>query len=233
MKNNSCICIIPARGGSKRIPRKNILPLNGKPLMAYTIDAALESGVFDKVVVSTEDQEIMEIARKHGAEIDVRPKEMAGDRVTKVEVVNEYIQRNQIQDTYDYVAALLPTCPFRTAQDVREAFEKLSSQENYQFLIGVTEYDFPTEFALKLNNEIVEMVDPSGYEVTRSQNKEKKYHPNGAVYIASMQGFLEKKTFFNRRMMHHIMPAIRSYDIDYPYQFKIAEIIAKEIINEQ
>lgn len=201
--------------------------------MAYSIDAAIESGVFEKVVVSTEDEEIMEIAKKHGAEVDIRPEVMAGDRVTKVQVVEEYIQRNQIEDKYDYVAALLPTCPFRTSQDVKEAFEKISKQDEHQFLIGVTEYSFPTEFALTVNEELVEMVDPSGYEVTRSQNKEKKYHPNGAIYIASMEGFLEKKTFFNQQMMHHIMPALRSYDIDYPYQFEIAEMIAKKLMNEE
>lgn len=233
MNKKSCICIIPARGGSKRIPRKNILPLNGKPLMAYSIDAAKESGVFSKVVVSTEDEEIMQIAQRHGAEVDIRPKEMAGDLVTKVQVVNEYIARNAIEDQYDYVAALLPTCPFRTAEDVREAFHKLSNQSKYDFLIGVTEYEFPIEFALRAQDEIVEMVNPQGYEVTRSQNKEKRYHPNGALYMATMKGFLEKKTFFNRQMMHHMMPALRSYDIDYPYQFEIAEIIAKKIIHEQ
>jgi pseudaminic acid cytidylyltransferase len=233
MKSNSCICIIPARGGSKRIPRKNILPLNGKPLMAYSIEAAMHSGVFDKVVVSTEDDEIMQIAREYGAEVDVRPTEMAGDRVTKVQVINEYIDRNGIQNDYDYVAALLPTCPFRTADDVREAFKKLSGQDQYHFMIGVTEYEFPIEFALSHEGDIVRMDDPSGYAVTRSQNKQKKYHPNGALYMASMKGFLEKKTFFNTEMMHHMMPAIRSYDIDYPYQFEIAEIIAQKQLNEE
>lgn len=233
MKSNSCICIIPARGGSKRIPRKNILPLNGKPLMAYSIEAAVNSGVFEKVVVSTEDEEIMQIARDFGAEVDQRPEAMAGDTVTKVQVINEYIDRNGIQNDYEYVAALLPTCPFRTAEDVKEAFEKLSGQDHYHFMIGVTEYEFPIEFALSLDGEIVKMDDPSGYAVTRSQNKQRKYHPNGALYMASMKGFLEKKTFFNTEMMHHMMPAIRSYDIDYPYQFEIAEIIAQKHLNEE
>jgi len=233
MNKENCICIIPARGGSKRIPRKNILPLNGKPLMAYSIEAAKHAGVFEKVVVSTEDQEIMEIARDFGAEVDVRPQAMAGDRVTKVEVINEYIERNQIQEEFQYVAALLPTCPFRTANDVREAFEKLIGQDQYHFMIGVTEYEFPVEFALSLDGEIVKMDDPGGYAVTRSQNKQKKYHPNGALYMASMKGFLQKKTFFNTEMMHHMMPALRSYDIDYPYQFEIAEIIAQKQFNEK
>jgi N-acylneuraminate cytidylyltransferase len=201
--------------------------------MAYSIEAAVNSGVFDKVVVSTEDDEIMQIAREYGAEVDVRPVEMAGDTVTKVQVINEYIDRNGIQNDYEYVAALLPTCPFRTANDVKEAFEKLSSQDKYHFMIGVTEYEFPVEFALSMDGDIVKMDDPSGYAVTRSQNKQKKYHPNGALYMASMRGFLEKKTFFNTEMMHHMMPAIRSYDIDYPYQFEIAEIIAQKKLDEK
>lgn len=201
--------------------------------MAYSIEAAKNSGVFDKVVVSTEDQEIMDIARDYGAEIDVRPEAMAGDRVTKVQVINEYIERNEIENDFAYVAALLPTCPFRTAEDVRIAFQKLSSQEKYHFMIGVTEYDFPVEFALSQDGPIVKMDNPSGYTVTRSQNKEKKYHPNGALYMASMKGFLEMKTFFNTEMMHHMMPAIRSYDIDYPYQFEIAEIIAQKQLDEE
>lgn len=202
-------------------------------MIAYSIEAAKNSGVFTKVVVSTEDEEIMQIANDFGAEVDVRPKEMAGDTVTKVQVINEYIERNAIQNDYEYVAALLPTCPFRTSADVRIAFEKLSSQSQYDFMIGVTEYEFPIEFSLHIKDEIAIMDNPAGYAVTRSQNKEKKYHPNGALYMASMKGFLEKKTFFNKEMMHHMMPALRSYDIDYPYQFEIAEIIAKKKLNEE
>lgn len=231
--NKDTICIIPARGGSKRIPRKNILPLNGKPLLAYSVDAALESGVFKKVVVSTEDKEIKEIALKCGAEVDDRPTEMAGDLVTKVQVVKEYIERKKIENEYGYVSAILPTCPFRTAQDIKNAYDILTSQNDNDFLIGVTEYDFPIEFALEVNNGTANMCDPSGYKVTRSQNKTKKYHPNGAIYIASMKGFIKKGTFFNESMLYYNMPALRSFDIDYPYQFEIAEIIAKKKLYEQ
>lgn len=233
MANNKSICIIPARGGSKRIPRKNILPLNGKPLMAYSIDAAIESGVFDKVVVSTEDKEIKEIALSCGAEVDDRPEHMAGDTITKVQVVKEYIERKKCDQEFSYITALLPTCPFRSAKDVKEAFEKLTSQSKYDFLIGVTEYDFPVEFALEMEEDIVRMIEPTGYQVTRSQNKTKKYHPNGAMYMASMKGFMRTGTFFNKEMLHYNMPALRSYDIDYPYQFEIAEIIAKRKFHEQ
>jgi CMP-N-acetylneuraminic acid synthetase len=227
------ICIIPARGGSKRIPRKNILPLNGKPLLAYSIDAAKDAGVFDKIVVSTEDQEIKEIALACNVEVDDRPDFMAGDRVTKVEVVKEYIQRNAIQNDYDYVAALLPTCPFRSADDIKNAYQKLLSNTEHHFLIGVTEYEFPVGLALEKEGELVKMISPEEYQVTRSQNKSVKYHPNGAIYLASMQGFLSKGTFFNEEMLHYIMPALRSFDIDYTYQFEIAKVIAENKFHEQ
>lgn len=233
MNTNKAICIIPARGGSKRIPRKNILPLNGKPLMAYSIDAAINSRVFEKVVVSTEDAEIKEIALKCGADVDDRPEHMAGDTVTKVQVVKEYIEREQIENEYDYVAALLPTCPFRSFEDIQLAFQKIISQNKCDFLIGVTEYEFPVGLALEKEGELVKMVDSEEYLVTRSQNKTVKYHPNGAIYLATMAGFKKNGTFFNKEMLHHIMPPLRSFDIDYPYQFEIAEVIAKNKFHEQ
>jgi CMP-N-acetylneuraminic acid synthetase len=228
--SNKTICIIPARGGSKRVPRKNVLPLNGIPLIAYTIRAAKESSVFDKILVSTEDKEIAAIAVQEGVGVDDRPEHMAGDRVTKVQVVDEYIKRTNAGETYDNVAALLPTCPFRTSDDVKSAFELFVANPNKDFLIGVVEYDFPIQLALERTNEDeVKMVDTDGYSTTRSQNIAKRYHPNGAIYLATIQGFKDKGTFFNEDMLAYEMPATRSYDIDYPWQFEIAEIMAKKI----
>lgn len=232
MKN---ICIIPARGGSKRIPRKNILPLNGVPLIGYAINAALNSGVFDEVIVSTEDSEIKEVALSLGAKVDNRPENMAGDTVTKVQVVKEYLERTpSIKDT-DTITALLPTCPFRTATHLKEAFELFQKHKHkVPFLIGVTEYEFPIQLALtKGEDTIVRMTFEDGYNTTRSQNIEKRYHPNGAMYMAIVKAFKEKGTFFNEKMNTYDMSAIHSYDIDYPYQFEIAEILAKKIQNNE
>lgn len=227
---NRSVCIIPARGGSKRIPRKNILPLNGRPLISYSIRAALDSGVFTEVIVSTEDAEISAIALKEGALVDARPQHMAGDTVTKVQVVKEFLERVNPLKKYDTVAALLPTCPFRTARHVKEAFELFVSNPQLPFLIGVTEYEFPIQLALTpVNEKVMQMTFSDGYATTRSQNIEKRYHPNGAMYIASVKGFLEKGTFFNEEMLTYRMSAVRSFDIDYPYQFEIAEILAKQI----
>lgn len=228
------VCIIPARGGSKRIPRKNILPLNGIPLIAYTIRAARDSGVFDKIILSTEDEEIKEVALAEGIEVDNRPESMAGDLVTKVQVVKEYLERTNAQKDFDNVAALLPTCPFRTANDIRNAFQLFANQREHRFLIGVVEYDFPIQLALEAEGkQLVRMLDVNGYSTTRSQNIAKRYHPNGAIYLATIQAFLEKGTFFNEQMLAYEMPAVRSYDIDYPYQFEIAEILAQKIARNE
>ena len=228
------VCIIPARGGSKRIPRKNILPLNGRPLISYSIRAAIDSKVFDEVIVSTEDKEIKEIALKDGASVDDRPSNMAGDTITKVQVVREFLERVNGKEKYENVAALLPTCPFRSAKQVREAYELFKKNPQLPFLIGVTEYEFPIQLALSPAGENkMKMTFADGYITTRSQDIQKRYHPNGAMYIASVKAFLEKGTFFNDEMLAYKMSAIRSFDIDYPYQFEIAEIIAKKIDNNE
>jgi pseudaminic acid cytidylyltransferase len=223
------VCIIPARGGSKRIPRKNILPLNGVPLIGYSIRAALGAGVFTDVIVSTEDAEIKEIALKEGAKVDDRPAHMAGDTVTKVQVVKEFLER-KASENYEIVAALLPTCPFRTEKHVKEAYGIFLANPQLPFLIGVTEYDFPIQLALTPAEEPVMKISfENGYKVTRSQDIGKRYHPNGAMYFATVKAFRDKGTFFNDEMLTYKMSAIRSFDIDYPYQFEIAEILARKI----
>ncbi len=230
---NKTVCIIPARGGSKRIPRKNVLPLNGVPLIAYTIRAAKEAAVFDAIIVSTEDTEIAAVALSEGVQVDDRPEEMAGDRVTKVQVVNEYIRRTDAGKHFDNVVAMLPTCPFRTAEDVKDAFQLFVKYPEKNFLIGVVEYDFPIQLALEKEEHLVTMVEAENYKTTRSQNIAKRYHPNGSIYMATIEAFLKQGTFFNEEMLAYEMPAIRSYDIDYPYQFEIAEIIAKNIATHE
>ncbi|MGD1844581.1 MAG: cytidylyltransferase domain-containing protein [Salibacteraceae bacterium] len=229
-KKAKALCIIPARGGSKRIPRKNILPLNGIPLISYSIRSAKEAGVFDKIIVSTDDAEIKAVALQEGVDVDDRPEAMAGDRVTKVQVIKEYLERRGHEEHFDIVAAVLPTCPFRSPEDVRTAYERFVNQDKYEFLIGVVEYAFPIQFALSLDeHQVATMETPEGYQQTRSQDKRKMYHPNGSIYMATVPAFQRKGTFFNETMLTHEMPALRSFDIDYPEQFEMAEIIAQKL----
>lgn len=222
------ICIIPARGGSKRIPRKNILPLNGIPLLSYTIRTAVKANVFDKIIVSTEDKEIKELALSENVLVDDRPLNMSGDKVTKVQVVDEYLKRTNAKEKYNNITTLLPTCPFRNVEDIRKPFTIFMENKNkIPFLIGVSQYDFPIQLALAERDiNSMKMINMNGYLTTRSQDIEKRFHPNGSIYMASIEAFLEKGTFFNEEMLSYVMPPERSYDIDYPYQFQIAEAIA-------
>jgi CMP-N-acetylneuraminic acid synthetase len=226
------LCIIPARGGSKRIPGKNLLPLGGKPLIAHSIDAALASGVFTQVLVSTDSKELLEIAEAHGASVDVRPENLSGDKTRAVEVVEEYLLRDDVAGRYEYVAMLLPTCPFRSSSDVKSAVESFLGQTSSDYLIAVSEYDFPPQLSMSIavESKAITMNDPVAYRTsTRSQEQKNYYHPNGAIYMARVDKFLASHTFFADPMMAYVMPPERSFDIDYPYQFEIAECMMEKV----
>lgn len=220
------ICIIPARGGSKRIPRKNLLPLAGRPLIAYTIEAARNSGIFSRVVVSSDDDEILTIAEKEGAEPDRRPQELGGDRVRFVEVLEEFLPR--AGGPFNHVAVLLPTCPFRTDQDILSAYGMLIAAAEPSSVVSVTEYSFPPQFALDLDGITARVRHPEIYAAsTQSQSVEKSYHPNGAIYFAPVELFLKARSFFHDPLLAYLMPPERSLDIDNLYQFEIAEAMMK------
>lgn len=228
------VCLIPARGGSKRIPRKNILDLAGKPLIAYTIDVALESGLFSDVILTTDDQEIAEVAKARGAAIDWRPEELSGDMVKFVEVVEEFLLRPENSDI-ETITGMLPTCPLRTVEDIRAAYALYESHQKEAFVLSVVAYDFPPQLAMTLGDGgRVTMREPNVYkETTRSQSIEKTYHPNGAIYIASSQNFIKEKTFFADPQFAYEMSPINSFDIDYPYQFEIAEVMMRKRLEEE
>lgn len=225
------VCMILARGGSKRIPRKNVLELAGKPLVGYTIEAAMEAGVFARIVLSTDDAEISAIAKTYGIDIDQRPPELSGDLTTAVEVVDEYLRRGQVKNEYDNIAMMHPTCPFRTHLDVQDSMELFLASGREHSLVSVTKYDFPPQLALRKteSDHLIEMVNPESYDAsTRSQSSQSLYHPNGAIYLSSTDLFLSHATFFHQRMMYYEMPWERSYDIDYPFQFKVADAMARD-----
>ncbi len=220
------IAFIPARGGSKRVPRKNLLPLGGRPLIAYTIEAARRAGIFgERVVVSSDDPEILELAKNEGAATDV-PAALGGDRVRFVEVLEEYLERTA--EDAEHVAVLLPTCPFRTEEDILAAHGMLLAAEAPSFVVSVSEYDFPPEFALDLDGAKARLRRPEIYaSSTQSQSVGKSYHPNGAIYFAPVKLFLKERSFFREPLLGYLMPPERSLDIDNFYQFEIAEAIMR------
>ena len=226
------VCVIPARGGSKRIPGKNIKLLGNKPLISYTIDAAIASKVFDEIYISSDDINIVEYAKSKNILIDERPQNLVGDTITQVQVINEFIKRKKLSiDTH--IVSLLPTCPFRRSQDIINAYE-IFRKDISAPLIGVVEYDFPIQLALSKKNKSNLMTPffENGYEKTRSQDIEKTWHPNGAIYISTVEQFLKNNTFFSSNMNTYEMDAIHSFDIDYPWQFEVAQQLLKTLINE-
>lgn len=223
---NSRVCIIPARGGSKRLPRKNVRMLAGHPLVAHSIMAATQSDCFTDVIVSSDDDEVLEVAQQYGATPDRRPAPLAGDTAKAVEVVSEFLRRPGHESRWDVVSMCLPTCPLRTATHLKEAMEVfLANRGASPFLVGVTPYAFPPQLALTLDQRglIATPVHDGAYKNTRSQDIAACYHPNGSVYIADVKAYLESATFFGASFQVYIIPEDSSIDIDYEYQFDIAE----------
>lgn len=221
----SCVCIIPARGGSKRLPRKNLRLLAGKPLLQYTIEAADRSGCFDDIFVSSDDEKILALARGCGVQTDVRSPEMSGDRVKAVEVVDEFLRRKLADSGWNEVGMCLPTCPLRSSEDVRRAVEIFrSNKDACPRLLGVCESDRP-QLALKPTaGHLAEMREQEAYErTTRSQDMPRYYLPNGSIYLSTMEQYLETKTFFGNPTLYYAMAPERSFDIDYEYQFHLAQ----------
>jgi CMP-N-acetylneuraminic acid synthetase len=217
------LCFIPARGGSRRLPRKNLLPLGGRPLIAHTIDAARKASIFARIVVSSDDEEILALAHQDGVEADRRPAALAGDRVRFVEVLEEFLTRPGAAGI-DHVAVLLPTCPFRTEHDILAAHAMLLAAAAPSFVVSVREYEFPPEFALELDGAKARVLHPEVYAAsTQSQSVGKSYHPNGAIYFAPVNLFLKERSFFRGPLLGYVMPPERSLDIDNVYQFNIAE----------
>jgi CMP-N,N'-diacetyllegionaminic acid synthase len=225
------LAFIPARGGSKRVPRKNVMTLAGRPLIAWTIDAAVSSGIFSRVVVSTDDTEILDIARSEGAEVDVRPASLGGDGAKSAEVIYEYLNRNDHQFLYDAVCLLPPTSPLRTAADIKGAVT-LWRQAPEEFVISVSRYDFPPEFAAELDaTGGLHLRHPEVYaRSTQSQSLPSSVHPNGAIYCGSVKRFLQERSFYAPPMRGFLMPPERSLDLDYPHQFACAEALLRPAV---
>lgn len=251
--SDTSLGLILARAGSKRVPNKNTRLLDGRPLIAYTVDAAIAAECFSSIVVSTDDARVAEIARKSGVSVDQRPASLCGDTVRAVEVVEEYLLRTDAGKRFCNVAMLLPTCPFRTVEDIRGAMRQYQQSAQRMPLITVTQYAFPPQLALEPSENNpddreaedreaddreandsspgqMRMCQPAAYaSTTRSQSIPALYHPNGGLYVAAIDMFLNERSFFTERMLTYVMPAERSFDIDYPWQFELAEYWAKQV----
>ncbi len=225
-KGKTFLAIIPARGGSKRLPRKNVLDLAGKPLIAWSIEAGLNSKYIDKVVVSSDDTEILAVSKEYNAETIIRPDELASDTATTFDAIKHTIENIE---QYDYIVLLQATSPLRNAKHIDAAIELLGSK-NADAVVSVCEMDHSPLWS----NILDESLSMQGFlrdEVLnkRSQDLEKYYRLNGAVYICKTEKFLEEKSFFLQENIYGFkMDRESSIDIDEAIDFKMAEII-KEI----
>jgi len=217
------LCVIPARGGSKRIPRKNIKPFFGKPLIAYSIEAAKSSGLFDRIVVSTDDAEITEIARHCGAEVPfVRPESLSNDMASSDAVIKHAIEWYlDAGNIYEFVCAIYPTAPLLRPDALITAYETLKSND-LLYVFSVTDYAFPIQRALKLSGAGVEMFSPE-YEMTRSQDLEPAFHDAGQFYWGRAEAYLMEKPIFAPHSAPFFLPRAEVIDIDTPDDWDVAE----------
>jgi N-acylneuraminate cytidylyltransferase len=218
------LAMITARGGSKRIPRKNIKEFNGKPIIAYSIEAAIKSGAFDEVMVSTDDQEIAEIARKYGASVPfMRSEKTANDFATTVDVIDEVISEyhNRGKD-FDVFACIYPTAPFITSDKLKEAVEKLSASDA-DSLIPVVRFSYPPQRAMEIRDGRLVFRQPENLS-KRSQDLEPHYHDAGQFYVVKTESFLKNKGIMVGQILPMELSELEVQDIDNEVDWKLAEM---------
>lgn len=216
------LAVIPARGGSTRLKNKNIYLLNNKPLIYYTIEAVIDSGCFDTIIVSTDSDKIAEVATKFkGIVIYKRKPKHATSEVTVLEALLDMM--NNIQK-YNVFAYFLPTCPFRNCDDVKNGVKLLT--KNVDSVVSVVEYAEPMQLALiKKQNTIMPVFDNLTVGQTNSQYIQKYYRPNGAFYISWWDNLIKNKNFFKGNIKGYEMTKEKSRDINNAFDMFIAERI--------
>ena len=225
-KDKNFLAVIPARGGSKRLPGKNLLDLHGKPLIAWTIEAGLKSKYIDNLIVSSEDNKILETAKIYNANLIRRPRNLARDESSSFDVIKHAIDN---LEEYDYVVMLQPTSPLRNEHDIDNAIEFLFSK-NANAVVSVCAVDHSPLWSSTLEDDC-DMTNFLDHQVTkkRSQELDKFYRLNGAIYISSIKKIVEEKTFFLKNNIYaYIMKRSKSVDIDTKIDFKLAEVLLKE-----
>lgn len=218
------LAIITARGGSKRIPRKNIKEFCGKPIIAYSIEAALEAGVFDEVMVSTDDEEIAEIAIKYGAKVPFyRSEATANDFATTNdviwEVLEEYEKRGQVFDAF---CCMYPTAPFLKAERLTAAMDLLMNSDADK-VFPVVEFSFPPLRGLLIEDDVLKFKHPE-YMYTRSQDLEKLYHDAGQFYCFKTADYRATRSFWTGNIKPIVLSELEVQDIDTQTDWEIAEM---------
>ena len=222
--SEKAIAIITARGGSKRIPKKNIKEFCGKPIIAYSIRAALDSGIFDEVMVSTDSEEIAEIARAYGAKVPfMRSAKTSDDFATTADVLMEVLERYQEMDrTFDVMSCIYPTAPFVTPQKLQSAYDTLT-KEQAVMAMPVVAFSYPPQRSYVLNGNMLEMKWKENYN-KRSQDLEKMYHDAGQFYMYQVEAFVRLKGQMTESIVPVIVDEMEVQEIDNESDWKLAEL---------
>ena len=224
------LALITARGGSKRLARKNVLEFAGKPLIAWSIDAGLQSKYVDRVIVSTDDQEIAEISKSHGADVPfMRPSKLATDTASSADVIRHSVETLEAAgDDYGYLLHLQPTSPLRASRHIDEAVELLI-QKDANGIIGVTEVEHPTEWM----NTLPQNLSTDGFiskihQGKRCQDFPQRYCINGAIYLCKKESLMMgDDVFYKEGAYAYKMDPMDSFDIDTQKDFLLAETLLK------
>ena len=222
LKNKTFLAIIPARGGSKRLPRKNILNLCGKPLISWSIEAGLKSKYIDKVVVSSDDTEILNISNEFKVQVIKRPNELASDTSTSFDVVQHAIDN---LESYEYILLLQPTSPLRNENHIDKAIEILE-EKNADAVISVCEMNHNPLWSNTLDDSLsMEGFISNNLLNNRSQDLKKYYRLNGAIYLCKTDKLLKEKSFFlKKNIFAYVMNSNNSIDIDRKEDFELASL---------
>jgi len=227
------LAVIPARGGSKRIPRKNIKVFNSKPIIAWSIEAARQSGCFDRIIVSTDDEEIAELARKWGADVPfVRPRSLSDDYTGTIPVIAHAIQWQQENgERPDEVCCIYATAPFIRVADLQHGLQLLE-QIDCEYVFTVTSYASPIQRAFRITEKPrVEMINPEHFN-TRSQDLEEAYHDAGQFYWGRAESWLAGKLIFSSNSVPIILPRYLVQDIDTSEDWLRAELMFNALQNQ-
>ncbi len=220
------LAIIPARGGSRRIPEKNLRLFCGQPIIKYSIESALSSGCFDEVMVSTDNERIAEIALKYGAKVPfIRSAKNSSDSATTIdvlwEVLNEYNLRGQ---NWEHFCCLYPTAPFSKSHLLIEGLRiLLENQEVVRSVFPIVRYSHPIQRAMRIRDGLIDFFSPENNQ-TRTQDLEASYHDAGQFYWLNTQRFLESKKIFGPDAIGMVVPELEVQDIDNESDWTIAEL---------
>jgi CMP-N,N'-diacetyllegionaminic acid synthase len=231
-KDLRILAVIPARGGSKRLPRKNVLPLGGKPLIEWTISAAIASGVIHKTVVSSDDEEILSISRQSGVATRNRPDTLASDTASTVDVVLDVIEaEEEVGNYFDVVVLLQPTSPLRSAEDISKAYH-VWLKNGESTLVSVCETDHPVEWCGEMTGDGY-FAAPGIGSGRRSQEYSPSYRLNGAIYISPISLLKIFRGFFHAKPLGYIMSRTRSIDVDVGIDLELCEFMVKRFLNDR